>query len=209
MKMTITDIDHGEWIPTRFAFGEHDPDTHVRLCPNRNPEIRWRDLPADTRTLVLICVDTSVPTRADDVNKEGREVPADLPRTDFYHWVMVDIPVDTDGIPEGSCADGVVAHGKKEPTGPAGSRQGLNDYTGWFAGDPDMAGEYLGYDGPCPPWNDSIPHEYNFVLYATDLPRCPVEGAFTGAQVLDALAGHILSEVRIVGRYATNPDVTP
>jgi hypothetical protein len=41
-------------------------------------------------------------------------------------------------------------------------RQGVNDYTGWFANDPDMAGEYYGYDGPCPPWNDERVHTYVF-----------------------------------------------
>jgi len=29
--------------------------------------------------------------------------------------------------------------------------RGINDYTGWFAGDPEMAGNHGGYDGPCPP----------------------------------------------------------
>ena len=27
-----------------------------------------------------------------DVNKEGRSVPASLPRASFFHWVLVDIP---------------------------------------------------------------------------------------------------------------------
>ena len=52
---------------------------------------------------------------------------------------------------------------------PRGARQGINDYTGWFAGDKDMAGNYFGYDGPCPPWNDEIPHRYVFTLYALDV----------------------------------------
>ena len=69
----------------------------------------------------------------------------------------------------------------------------------------DMEGDYLGYDGPCPPWNDSIIHHYHFVLYATDLERCPVEGAFTGSEVEAALAGHVLAEARVVGTYALNP----
>ena len=39
---------------------------------NRNPQLSWSDVPAATRSLVLICVDSDVPTRADDVNQEGR-----------------------------------------------------------------------------------------------------------------------------------------
>ena len=62
------------------------------------------------------------------------------------------------------------------PHAPRGARQGINDYTGWFAGDKDMAGNYFGYDGPCPPWNDEIPHRYVFTLYALDVPRLDVGG---------------------------------
>ena len=50
-----------------------------------------------------------------------------------------------------------------------------------------MEGQYFGYDGPCPPWNDSRVHHYQFRLLALDLPRCPVEGIFTGPQVLAAV----------------------
>lgn len=208
MKMAITDIQNNERIDARFALGVPDPGSRVRFGDNRNPEVKWRDLPDGTRSLVLICVDRSAPTRPDDVNRPDREVPSELPRGDFFHWVMVDIPPDSPGIAEGACSDGVTPHGKADPPGPEGSRQGLNDYTGWFAGDDGMAGEWFGYDGPCPPWNDSILHLYHFVLLATDLRRCPVEGSFTGAEVFDAIQGHVLSEVRIVGTYSLNPAVT-
>jgi phosphatidylethanolamine-binding protein (PEBP) family uncharacterized protein len=70
-----------------------------------------------------------------------------------------------------------------------------------------MSGVYLGYDGPCPPWNDAIPHHYHFVLYATDLERCPVEAAFSGAEVEAAIAGHVLAESRVTGVYSLNPAV--
>jgi len=68
-----------------------------------------------------------------------------------------------------------------------------------------MGGPYFGYDGPCPPWNDSIPHHYRFELLAVDLERCPVNGEFTAYQVRQALNGHILSSAAITGRYALNP----
>ena len=62
-------------------------------------------------------------------------------------------------------------------------------------------GVYLGYDGPCPPWNDEIPHHYHFVLYATDLERCPVEGAFSAEDVETALIGHVLASAKVTGLY--------
>jgi len=207
MQLQVEGLEHGKTIDKRFAFGVIDPDTHVALGANRNPGIRWSEPPAGTRSLVLVCVDTDVPTRPDDVNQEGREVPASLPRGKFYHWLMVDIPPRAGLIAEGACSDGVTPGGKSQPPGPAGTRQGQNDYTGWFAGDKDMAGSYLGYDGPCPPWNDAIPHHYHFSLYATDLERCPVEGEFNGAELEAAIAGHVLAEAHVTGIYSLNPSV--
>ena len=207
MQLMSSSFGHQQRIPGEFAFAVPDAAQHLKLSSNRNPHLYWSGAPSATRSLVLLCVDTDVPTRADDVNKEGRIVPADLPRTDFYHWVMVDIPPAVREIAAGACSDGIVARGKRKPAGPAGSRQGLNDYTGWFAGDADMSGEYFGYDGPCPPWNDALLHHYHFVLYATDLERCPLDGALTGAGVRAAVAGHILAEASLTGTYSLNPAV--
>lgn len=207
MNLTTTAFRDGERIPDEFCFGNPADEGHMTLGANRNPDFTWANLPEGTRSLVLLCVDVDVPSKADDVNQEGRTIPADLPRVDFYHWVMVDIPPGIAGIPAGSCSDGVTPKGKKDPSGPDAARQGQNDYTSFMAGNPDMAGEYFGYDGPCPPWNDELLHHYHFVLYATDLERVPVEGKFTGQDVMAALEGHILAESRLVGTYTLNPDV--
>ncbi|MFB6262398.1 MAG: YbhB/YbcL family Raf kinase inhibitor-like protein, partial [Bradymonadaceae bacterium] len=143
----------------------------------------------------------------DDVNVEGREVPADLERTDFYHWLLVDVDPDRDGIEAGEFSDGVTPGGKEGPEGPDGTRQGLNDYTDWFAGDAEMGGDYFGYDGPCPPWNDSIVHHYHFTLYALDVDEAPVEGEFRGDELLEAIEPHVLDEASVTGLYTLNPDV--
>ena len=207
MQLMSSSFGHNQRIPEEFAFGAPDPAQHVRLSSNRNPHLRWTGVPSTAKSLVLLCVDTDVPTKADDVNQEGRVVPATLPRTEFFHWLMVDIAPSLHEIKAGSCSDGIVARGKREPKGPAGSRQGLNDYTSWFQADADMGGQYFGYDGPCPPWNDERLHHYHFVLFATDLVRCPVEGAFTGPQLRKAIDGHVLAEARLTGTYAINPSV--
>jgi phosphatidylethanolamine-binding protein (PEBP) family uncharacterized protein len=83
----------------------------------------------------------------------------------------------------------------------------VNDYTLWFGGDQGMGGDYHGYDGPCPPWNDSIVHHYMFTLHALDVERCPVEGRFTGADVRAAIAGHTLGRATLTGVYSLNPAV--
>lgn len=194
----------GEPIPERYAAGRLQPGGGVAFSDNLSPHLAWSDLPPGTRSLALICHDFDVPSRGDDVNQPGREVPADLPRVDFFHWVLVDLPPQPAELAEGAFSRGFTPRGKPGPAGPQGTRQGLNDYTGWFAGDPAMAGQYFGYDGPFPPFNDSLVHHYVFTLYAVDVPRLPVEGAFTGAQVRAALAGHVLGEATFSGTYTLN-----
>jgi Raf kinase inhibitor-like YbhB/YbcL family protein len=207
MKLTSESFRHGAAIPERCAFGRKDPTSHLTLSDNRNPQLAWSDLPAGAKSLVLICHDPDVPSRADDVNKEGRAVPASLPRVDFTHWVLVDLKPEAGSIAEGAFASGITARGKQGPAGPKATRQGLNNYTQWFEGDKDMSGAYFGYDGPCPPWNDEILHHYHFTLYALDVERCPVEGTFTRDDVLKAIEGHVLGKTSLMGTYALNPKV--
>lgn len=207
MKFTSPVLRDQQPIPAEYAFGIPDPQQHVALGSNINPPFEWSELPAGARSLVLICHDRDVPTRADDVNQEGRQVPADLPRADFYHWVLVDLPPEPARILAGEFSEGVTPGGKPGPAGPRGTRQGINNYREWFASDPAMAGRYFGYDGPCPPWNDSIVHHYIFALYALDVERCPVENEFAGPDVLAAIAGHVLGQASITVTYSLNPAV--
>ena len=207
MNLTSASFGDGAAIPGRCAFAVIDPKTHVSLSDNRNPELSWSGVPAGTRSFVLFCIDPDCPTDGTDVNKEGRSVSKSLRRGEFMHWAMVDIPASVASIAEGACSQGVTPHGKQDPQGPAGSRQGKNDYTGWFAGDKDMAGTYLGYDGPCPPWNDELAHHYRFELHALDHARCPVKGWFTVDDVRKAIDGHSLAKASISGLYSLNPAV--
>lgn len=209
MELTTTSFEPGGPIPARHAFARPDPDQHATLSDNINPALAWSDVPEGTKSFALICHDRDVPSVGDDVNQEDREVPSDLPRVDFFHWVVVDLPADLRSISEGEFSDGVVAGGRQAAKGPQGSRQGLNDYTGWFAGDPDMAGNYYGYDGPAPPWNDSVIHHYEFTLYALDIEETPVTGDFTGQEVREAVQGHVLAEAAVTGTYTQNPRLIP
>ncbi len=206
MKISSDSFKDGAPIPATFAFGKPHPESHVELSDNKNPHIAWSDLPQGTKSLVLICHDSDVPSKPDNVNKEGMTVPAALPRVDFYHWILVDLSPQPNAIREGEFSEGVTPKGKSGPGGPRNTRQGINNYKQWFEGDADMAGDYYGYDGPCPPWNDEIIHHYHFTLYALDVERCPVEGAFAGADVLSAIAGHVLGQASVMGTYAIYPD---
>jgi len=208
MQLVSTSFRQGQAIPACYAFARIAPETHITLSDNINPHLAWTDVPEGTRSLVLICHDSNVPSSGEDVNQEGKTLDVALPRIDFFHWVLLDIPISVTEIPEGSHCRGVTPRGKSGPATPQGMRHGLNDYTGWFAGDPDMAGPYFGYDGPCPPWNDERLHHYVFTLYAIDTPTLEVKGDLDGRSVRQALVGHVLATATLTGSYSLNPAVS-
>jgi len=207
MKLTSKSLTDGARIAGEFAFCIPAPEGHVQLSKNLNPQLSWSDVPAGTRSFALICHDPDVPSSGEDVNQEGRSVPASLPRVDFFHWVLVDLPADLREIAQASFCSGVTPGGKAGPEAALGTRQGVNNYTEWFEGDESMRGDYYGYDGPCPPWNDELMHRYVFTLFALDVERCPVEGRFTGPEVRAAITGHVLAQASLTGTYTLNPAV--
>ena len=202
MRIWSDSFEHRGRIPAEFAMGAPEG-----FGGNRNPHLAWADAPEGTRSFALLCIDTDAPTDASTVGREDMEIPVAQPRADFVHWVLVDIPASVHRMEAGSCSDGVTARGKRNPPGPPGSRQGLNDYTGWFAGDAGMQGEYLGYDGPYPPFNDLRLHRYFFRLFALDVERLELPERFTAADVLRAVTAHELTEAAIYGTYSLNPKV--
>lgn len=96
---------------------------------------------------------------------------ADAP-ADFFLWSVVDMPPAMSSI--------AAAH--RLPL-----RQGVNDY------------HAVGYHGPLPPLNGT--HRYIFRLYALDVPQLALPQRFTGADVLDAMYGHIVDEAQLIGTY--------
>ena len=192
MKLWSDSWANGDRIPERYAAGKPDGNGGATFSENLNPHFEWSEVPAGTQSFALICHDFDVPSRGDDVNQTDREVPADLPRTDFFHWILVDVPARCHRIAEGAFSRGFTARGKRGPqvqvAGFEAARQGLNDFTGWFAGNAEMAGSYFGYDGPFPPFNDSLIHHYVFTLYALKTDRLALSGTFNGTEARRASA---------------------
>ncbi|MXV05844.1 MULTISPECIES: YbhB/YbcL family Raf kinase inhibitor-like protein [unclassified Xanthomonas] len=200
MRLRSDSLQPGQPIAATYAMGQADG-----FGGNRNPHLAWDAVPAGTQSFVLLCVDPDVPTVAEMVGRDDVQIPVEQPRTEFVHWVAVDLPADLREIAEGSASDGVVAKGKQQPPGLAGARQGLNSYTDWFAGDAAMGGDYYGYDGPYPPANDLRVHRYFFRLFALDVARLDVPARFTAADALRAMQGHVLAEASLHGTYNLNP----
>jgi Raf kinase inhibitor-like YbhB/YbcL family protein len=191
-------------IPGEYAFCIPSPTGHAMMGGNRNPRVAWSGAPDGTRSFVLICVDADAPTVPDAVNQPGMTVPASLPRAEFAHWLLVDIPASVSEIPEGADSSGVTPRGKSTGAVPYGVR-GRNDYTDWFAGDTDMAGTYGGYDGPCPPWNDERIHRYTFTVAALDIESLGLADGFRLPGVRAAMEGHVLAEASMTATYTLNP----
>jgi hypothetical protein len=204
MRLVSQSWIDGERIPERYAAGRLGGRGQACLSDDLNPHLAWSDVPEGTRSFALICHDFDVPSRADDVNRADREVPEDLPRIDFFHWVLVDLPAGLREIAAGEFSRGFTARGKPGPATLHGARHGVNDFTGWFAADPEMAGDYYGYDGPFPPFNDSLVHHYVFTLYALAVARAPLEGRFDGQTARRAIYPHILGEAIFSGTYTLN-----
>jgi Raf kinase inhibitor-like YbhB/YbcL family protein len=193
-------------IPAEFAFAVMASPGPIALSGNRNPHLRWSDVPEGALSFALIVNDPDVPSVGDDVNQPGKTVAHDLPRVDFSHWLLANMPANVTEIAAGEFSNGVTARGKAA-NGAHGSIQGLNDYTGWFAGDAEMAGNYHGYDGPCPPWNDERMHHYIFTVYALSVPSLQLPAHFSAAELKAAMHGHVLASASLTGRYTLNPDV--
>jgi Raf kinase inhibitor-like YbhB/YbcL family protein len=100
----------------------------------------------------------------------------DAPMGTWVHWVLFNIPPDETGLPDAV---------KPEASLSNGALHGTNDF------------RRLGYGGPCPP---SEAHRYYFKLYALDT-RLGLESGATKGQVEDAMAGHIIAESRLMGKY--------
>jgi len=123
MPMIITSpaFMHNGTIPARYTCDG----------PNVSPQLEWTGVPAGTKSLALIVDDPDAPD-------------PEAPKMTWVHWVLYDIPADTNGLPERTVAEML----------PPGTLQGLND---WHS---------AGYGGPCPPIGK---HRYFFKLYALDI----------------------------------------
>ena len=201
MQIHSHSFQNRQSIPPEFALGARDGKDG--LGGNRNPHLAWEDVPEGTRSFALLCIDTDAPTDGALVADAATPIPVEHPRGDFVHWAIANIPAGVREIAAGSCSDGLTVHGK--PAGQdAGGARGLNDYTGWFAGDPAMAGQYHGYDGPYPPPHDLRVHRYFFRLFALDCAQLALPDTFTAGDVLRAMHGHVLAETAIHGTYSLN-----
>ncbi len=150
MVLTSPAFAHGGEIPSRYTCDGEDI----------SPPLQWKGVPAQARSLALIVDDPDAPDPA-------------APKMVWVHWVLYDIPPDTNGLPEGVTEL------------PEGTLEGVNDW------------HRTGYGGPCPPIGR---HRYFFKLYALDTVLPNMEKP-TKQELLGAMEGHVLGETVLMGTY--------
>ena len=128
-----------------------------------SPPLAWDGVPNETKSFVLIVDDPDAPDPA-------------APKMVYVHWVVYDIPASARALPEAATAK----------TLPAGSREGLNDFS------------HTHYGGPCPPKGR---HRYFHKLYALDT-TLGDRGKLSKVKVLEAIKGHVIAEAELIGTYA-------
>ena len=204
LMVHVDSVKSGKMIPDKYAFCVPAAQGHAGPGSDVSPPISWSKGPKRTQSYAIILTDTDSPkTNRDKMNKEGMTIPVTSERQTFYHWVLVDIPADVRSLKEGADSNARVVHGKTTPS--AVGMHGLNMYTVAFAANDAMMGKYLGYDGPCPPWNDDAIHHYHFFVYALSVKSLDLSADFDGPAAMDAMKGKVLAEGKFDSIYVMNP----
>jgi Raf kinase inhibitor-like YbhB/YbcL family protein len=172
---------------------------------NISPSVSWSRGPRGTRSYALIMTDLDVPKDLSLINKPGVTIAADAPRVAFIHWVLVDIPPSITRLRKGEESSGFVLKGNRIGPTDHGVR-GANVYTHFYPGDSELAGPRGGYDGPCPPHNDALPHRYVVHVYALDVATLGLSGLFFGEDAERTMQGHVLASGEATASYSA---ITP
>jgi Raf kinase inhibitor-like YbhB/YbcL family protein len=143
-------------VISAFAMGAAIPTKYC--CGRLSPPISWGAVPTETQSIAVLCDDP------------------DAPGGDWVHWVLFNLPPDTQKLEEGAAS----------ATLPAGTIQGTTDYG------------RAGYDGPCPP--PGRPHRYFFKVFALDT-MLKLDSSATKGDLLEAMEGHILAQGQLMGKF--------
>ena len=122
---------------------------------NISPDLTWKNIPEDTKSFALIMHDPDAP-------RDGG----------FYHWLVINIPVDKTSMNKGEKINDAV--------------ELKNDFK-----------EY-GYGGPCPP---SGQHRYNFTIYALNVDKLNGLEQSSPKEVESIVKAHAIAHSTLTGLY--------
>jgi Raf kinase inhibitor-like YbhB/YbcL family protein len=207
LTVSVDSLKNGGVIPDQYRFCVPAEQGHVAPGPDKSPGISWSKGPAGTKSYVITLTDIdNLAEQREKQNKEGMTVPASAARRTMFHWVLVDIPANVTSLPEGADSEGRVPHGKPQTPAKVGVR-GLNAMTVFMAANEQMKGQYYGYDGPCPAWNDELLHRYVYTVYAMSVASLNLTGSFDGAAAMAAIKDKVLAQGQVTGVASMNPSV--
>lgn len=149
-------------ISTAFSQNQEIPLLYTCDGNDQSPPLSWSGIPDGCKSLALTVYDPDAPDPK-------------APKMTWVHWVLYNLPPDTDGLKEGV----------QGPDLPAPTLEGKNDW------------KRAGYGGPCPPIGR---HRYYFKLYALDT-MLPDLGKPSRTKLEKAIQGHILAEAELMGTY--------
>ena len=135
-------------------------------CTGKNvsPELKWSGAPAGTKSFAVTVYDPDAPTGSG-----------------WWHWVVINLPADSTGLPEGAGG----ADGKGLP---AGALQGRTDFGS------------AAFGGACPPKGDK-PHRYIFTVYALKVDKLDVPADATAALIGYMINANKLGKASFIAKY--------
>ncbi|MCI1005713.1 kinase inhibitor [Herbaspirillum sp. C7C8] len=98
----------------------------------------------------------------------------------WWHWTVFNLPASTTSLP-----GGIDAQGRGLP---AGAMQGRTDFGS------------SGFGGACPPQGDK-PHRYQFVIWALNTEKLPLDAQASGAMLGFFLNASALGQARLTAYY--------
>lgn len=151
-KLSSTELINNETLPNAQVLNAHG-------CSGGNvsPQLSWNTPPINTKSFALICHDPDAP------KPNG-----------WYHWLVVNIPVNVKSIDQGAKIDG--------------SLETITDF------------KTTGYGGACPPVGHGI-HHYNFTIYALDVKKLDIEADDDPVEVEKKVSEHTLAKSTITGLF--------
>ncbi|MDB5840934.1 MAG: YbhB/YbcL family Raf kinase inhibitor-like protein [Herminiimonas sp.] len=154
MSMTLTSpaFNDGAGIPAKYTCDGEEI----------SPPLAWSGAPPAARSLALIVEDPDAPDPA-------------APKVTWVHWILYNIPPDTNGLKEGAASHAL----------PAGALEGNNSW------------HRTGYGGPCPPIGR---HRYFFRLYALDTVLHDLAKP-DRERMLREIEGKVIAQAQLLGVY--------
>ncbi|MDD9205515.1 YbhB/YbcL family Raf kinase inhibitor-like protein [Georgenia sp. 10Sc9-8] len=148
---------------TDLTDGEPMAEAHTQAGENVSPQLAWSGFPAETESFLVTCFDPDAPTPSG-----------------FWHWNVVDLPVDVTELEQGS--------GQSDLMLPGAAFHVRND-----------GGDHA-YAGAAPPAGDRA-HRYYFAVHALDTDTLGLDEDASPTKVSFTAVFHTLARATLVATY--------